>query len=86
MLLVLLVPEVLLIRMPVMDGYAATEAIRGMDRADAKTVPILALSADAFAEDIARCLAIGMNAHIAKPIDPEKLFQALLQWCGTKKN
>ena len=74
------------IRMPVMDGYAATKAIRAMDRVDAKTVPILALSADAFAEDIARCLAIGMNAHIAKPIDPEKLFQALLQWCGTKKN
>lgn len=56
------------VRMPVMDGYEATAAIRGLERADAD-LPIIAMTADAFSEDIQRCLACGMNDHLAKPID-----------------
>lgn len=61
------------IRMPVMDGYAATEAIRALKRSDAKSVPIIAMTADAFMEDIQKSKAAGMDEHIAKPIDVEKL-------------
>lgn len=57
------------IMMPVMNGLDATKAIRDLDRADAKTVPIIAMTANAFAEDVARCKEAGMNEHIAKPID-----------------
>ena len=56
------------VRMPVMDGYEATAAIRGLERADAD-IPIIAMTADAFSEDIQRCLERGMNDHLAKPID-----------------
>ncbi len=56
------------VRMPVMDGYEATAAIRRLERADAG-IPIIAMTADAFSEDIQRCLACGMNDHLAKPID-----------------
>ncbi len=65
------------IHMPVMDGYAATKAIRAMSRPDAGTVPILAMTADAFAEDVQKCLDAGMNGHIAKPIDPQQLVRTL---------
>ena len=51
-----------------MDGYEATAVIRGLERTDSD-IPIIAMTADAFAEDIQRCLDVGMNAHIAKPID-----------------
>lgn len=64
------------IRMPVMDGYEAAKAIRALERSDAK-LPIIAMTADAFSEDIQRCLDCGMNAHIAKPIDVKKLIQEL---------
>ncbi len=57
------------IRMPQMTGYEATQAIRNLDRPDAATIPIIAMSADAFSEDIQRSLDSGMNGHIAKPID-----------------
>ena len=56
------------VRMPVMDGYEATAAIRGLEREDAD-IPIIAMTADAFSEDIQRCLEHGMNDHLAKPID-----------------
>ena len=56
------------VRMPVMDGYEATAAIRGLERTDAD-IPIIAMTADAFSEDIQRCLERGMNDHLAKPID-----------------
>lgn len=56
------------VRMPVLDGYEATAAIRGLERTDAD-IPIIAMTADAFSEDIQRCLACGMNDHLAKPID-----------------
>jgi signal transduction histidine kinase len=65
------------VHMPVMDGYEATKTIRAMDRPDAKSVPIIAMTADAFAEDVQRCLDAGMNGHIAKPIDPETLYARL---------
>ena len=57
------------IRMPHMTGYEATQAIRGLAHPDALSIPIIAMSADAFSDDIQRCLEFGMNAHIAKPID-----------------
>jgi signal transduction histidine kinase len=67
------------IRMPVMDGYEATGAIRALDRPDARTVPIIAMTADAYEEDVRRCMKAGMNAHIAKPVDPEVLFRTLIR-------
>ncbi|MDD3414928.1 MAG: transporter substrate-binding domain-containing protein [Lachnospiraceae bacterium] len=65
------------IRMPIMDGIAATKAIRALERIDAKTVPIIAMTANAFDEDVKKSLDAGMNAHIAKPIDQSMLFQTL---------
>ncbi len=65
------------IRMPVMDGYEATRAIRAMDRPYAKNIPIVAMSANAFAEDVRNSKKAGMNDHIAKPIDIEALARVL---------
>ena len=65
------------IHMPVMDGYEATRSIRALNRSDAKTVPIIAMTADAFADDVQRCLDAGMNGHIAKPFEPQKLYLLL---------
>ena len=64
------------IRMPVKNGYEATDLIRNMDRPDA-SLPIIAMTADAFSEDIQKCLDYGMNAHIAKPIDIKELSRLL---------
>ncbi len=65
------------IQMPGMDGYAATRAIRSMDRKDTMTIPIMAMTANAFAQDVEKALSAGMNAHIAKPIDVDELFQKM---------
>ena len=65
------------VRMPEMDGLEATSAIRALDRADAKIVPIIALTANAFDEDVQRSLQVGMNAHLSKPVEPDHLFQIL---------
>ena len=61
------------IQMPVMNGYEAAKAIRALSRPDAKTIPIIAMTANAFSEDINNSLDAGMNAHIAKPVDMDKL-------------
>jgi len=65
------------IQMPVMDGYGATRAIRALDRPDAAEIPIFAMSANAFQDDVAHCLEAGMNGHIAKPIDVDILHKTL---------
>ena len=66
--------------MPVMTGYEATEAIRAMDHPDAKEIPIIAMTADAFSEDMQKCLDCGMNAHIAKPIDVDVVARLLTKY------
>ena len=72
------------VMMPVMDGLEAANAIRSLSRADSKTIPIVALSANAFDEDIKRSLASGMNAHLSKPIEPEKLTETLAKMLSKK--
>ena len=64
-------------RMPEMDGLEATRTIRAMDRADAETIPIIALTANAFDEDVQRSMQAGLNAHLSKPVQPETLFETL---------
>ena len=64
-------------RMPEMDGLEATKKIRDLDRSDAKEIPIIALTANAFDEDVQRSLQVGMNAHLSKPVEPERLYQTL---------
>ena len=66
--------------MPVMTGFEAAEAIRKLKREDAKTIPIIAISADAFQEDIQKCLDCGMNAHTAKPLVPQEILSLLEQY------
>lgn len=66
------------VQMPVMNGYEATRAIRGCDHPLAKTIPIVAMTANAFAEDVKNALDAGMNAHVAKPVDLEELTKTLL--------
>ena len=68
--------------MPVMDGYTATRKIRELERSDAKTVPIIAMTANAFQEDAEKCIAVGMNAHLAKPLDIEKMKKTIKSICS----
>lgn len=72
------------IMMPVMDGITATKTIRALDRPDAGTIPILAMSANAFEEDAKKSLAAGMNTHLAKPLKIERVIAAIATYC--KKN
>jgi len=67
------------IRMPVMDGYEAARKIRSLCRSDAGTVPIIAMTADAFNDDVEKCFEAGMNGHIAKPIDPEVMYKTIAE-------
>ena len=69
------------LRMPVMTGYEATQAIRKLNRPDAD-IPIIAMTADAFMEDIQKCLDCGMNAHVAKPIDVREISRLLEKYIG----
>ena len=69
------------IRMPVMNGLEAARAIRDLKRSDALQIPIIAMTANAFDDDIKKALDAGMNAHLAKPIDVDKLFAALGSFC-----
>ena len=64
-------------RMPEMDGLEATRRIRSMNRADAKKIPIIALTANAFDEDVQQSMQAGLNAHLSKPVDPDVLFETL---------
>ncbi len=64
-------------RMPEMDGLEATQKIRALKRPDAKTIPIIALTANAFDEDVQRSLQAGLNAHLSKPVEPDVLFETL---------
>ena len=68
------------LRMPKMSGFEATDAIRKMSRGDARTIPIIAISADAFDDDVQKCLDAGMNAHTAKPLEPDKVLSLLRQY------
>ncbi len=65
------------VRMPEMDGLEAASRIRGLEREDAKNVPIIAMTANAFDEDVQRSLQVGMNAHLSKPVEPERLYVTL---------
>lgn len=65
------------IQMPIMDGIEATEVIREIPDEYVQTIPIIALTADAFAEDIARCKAAGMNGHVPKPFNIKQLIEVL---------
>jgi CheY-like chemotaxis protein/HPt (histidine-containing phosphotransfer) domain-containing protein len=73
------------IHMPVMDGYAATAAIRGLPKIKAKEIPIIAMTANVFKEDVMRCLSTGMNDHIPKPIDEHFLMTTLSKYLAPKK-
>jgi CheY-like chemotaxis protein len=65
------------VRMPEMDGLEATRRIRSLPREDARSIPIIALTANAFDEDVQRSLQAGLNAHLSKPVDPDVLFETL---------
>lgn len=68
------------VMMPVMNGLEATRAIRSLDRPDAKTIPIIAMTANAFAEDAKNCIDAGMNEHLSKPLDMQKMIAALAKY------
>lgn len=67
--------------MPVMDGLTATKAIRSLKHPDAKKIPIVAMTANAFAEDAQKCIEAGMNAHLAKPLDVPELMKTIKEFC-----
>ena len=73
------------VMMPVMDGLTATRAIRALDRPDAATVPILAMTANAFKENAEKCFAARMNAHLTKPLRPEEMVRAIARCCDKEK-
>lgn len=68
------------LRMPMMDGYDTAQSIRSLARDDARTIPIIAMTADVFSEDIQHCLAVGMNDHLAKPLEPGALLEKLKKY------
>ena len=68
------------VQMPVMNGYEATKAIRALNRGDAGEIPIIAMTANAFAEDEKEALRSGMNVHLTKPVDVELLWQIIRQY------
>ena len=72
--------------MPVMNGYNATRAIRALERKDAKEIPIIAMTANAFAEDEKEALDSGMNVHLAKPIDIGLLKKVIKQYVYKEGN
>ena len=79
-------PDIIIadIKMPVMDGLDATRAIRAMERPDA-ALPIIAMTANLFDEDVAACLAAGMDAHIPKPLEAGQMIRTIAEWLERKK-
>ena len=73
------------VQMPTMNGYEATRAIRALEREDAKSIPIIAMTANAFAEDVKEALDAGMNVHLSKPIDMDLLRRTLNQYIQRKE-
>lgn len=73
------------VMMPVMDGFQATHLLRAMDRKDAKEVPIIAMTANAFTEDVEKCIEVGMNTHLSKPIEKEKMIATIKHYIFEKK-
>ena len=73
------------VRMPVMDGLTATRTIRALNRPDAKAIPIIALTANVFDEDVEHSLAAGMHAHLVKPVDPDLLMKTLAETIGKEE-
>jgi len=73
------------IRMPNQDGYESTRALRSLERKDAKTIPIIAMTADAFQDDIEKAKQAGMDAHLSKPINPQDLYDTLSRFLAPKK-
>ncbi len=69
------------LRMPEMNGFEATQSIRAMEREDARQIPIIAMTADAFADDVKACLDCGMNSHVAKPLNMPELLRLLQRYC-----
>ena len=74
------------VRMPEMDGLEAASTIRKLDHPDAKTIPIIAMTANAFDEDVQRSLQAGMNAHLSKPVEPEHMYLTLQELIGKNIN
>ena len=72
------------IMMPNMDGITATKRIRTMNRQDAKDIPIIAMTANAFEEDARRCMEAGMNAHLSKPFQMNKVIETIVEFCKNK--
>ncbi|SBW07412.1 hypothetical protein KL86DPRO_30051 [uncultured delta proteobacterium] len=70
------------LQMPEMDGFEATRRIRQLDVRDAATVPIIAMTANVFHEDVERCLASGMNGHLGKPLEMDKILDVMRQYLG----
>ena len=74
------------VMMPVMNGYEATKMIRSMDRSDAKKIPIIAMTANAFVEDRIKSKEAGMNEHVSKPIDMKLLVKIIAELAGKIKS
>lgn len=73
------------IQMPMMNGYEATKLIRKSQRKAIQIIPVVAMSADAFAEDVEACLKAGMNGHISKPIDFKEVMKVIEKYCSTNQ-
>ena len=71
--------------MPVMDGLDAARCIRSLDRSDAKSVPIFAITANAFAEDKRKTMEAGMDAHLSKPLNVQELMDTIRKFCADKQ-
>ena len=73
------------VQMPEMNGYEMAQAIRAMNREDAKKIPVVAMTANAFSSDVLKARQAGMNAHISKPIDLKDVYGVLRKWVSSEK-